>query len=50
MLSLAELPGNNVAGNYTIHVLDGNGNRDSRDVNFTVPPNQGLVWMVFDQG
>lgn len=42
--------GGNVAGNYTIWVLDGNGERDSRDVNFTVPEGQGEVWIQFDQG
>jgi hypothetical protein len=48
-LSLDKLPGNNVAGNYTLWVLDGNGERDSRNVTFSVPPNNGLIWIKFDQ-
>lgn len=43
------LPGNNVAGNYELWVLDGNGERDSRNIPFTVPDGQGLVWMILDQ-
>lgn len=38
-----------VAGNYTIWVLDGNGERDSQDYTFTVPEGQGEVWIQFDQ-
>lgn len=38
-----------VAGNYTIWVLDGNGERDSQNFNFTVPEGQGEVWIQFDQ-
>ena len=49
VLNLSELPGNSVAGNYRLYVLDGNGNRDSRDVTFGVPTDQGQVWIVFDQ-
>lgn len=49
-IPLDRLPGNNVAGNYTIWVLDGNGERDSRDFTFSVPEGQGEVWMTFDQG
>ena len=41
-LGLDKLPGNNVAGNYTVWVLDGNGERDSRNVTFSVPGNSGL--------
>lgn len=48
-VDLARLPGNSVAGNYTIWVLDGNGERDSEDYNFTVPDGQGEVWIKFDQ-
>jgi uncharacterized protein YgiM (DUF1202 family) len=44
------LPGNTVAGNYTMFVLDGNGERDSQDLNFTVPEGQGEVRVVWDQG
>jgi hypothetical protein len=50
-LGLDKLPGNTVAGNYTMYVLDGNGERDSGDVNFTVPDGQsGDVWIEWDQG
>ena len=45
-----KLPGNTVAGNYTLWVLDGNGERDSRNVPFSVPGNSGLIWIKFDQG
>ena len=48
-LGADKLPGNNVAGNYTLWVLDGNGERDSRNVTFSVPPNNGLIWIKFDQ-
>jgi uncharacterized protein YraI len=44
-----QLPGGNVAGNYQIWVLDGNGERDSQTFSFTVPEGQGEVWMQFDQ-
>ena len=49
-LGADKLPGNNVAGNYTLWVLDGNGERDSRNVSFSVPGNSGLIWIKFDQG
>ncbi len=48
-VSASQLPGGNVAGNYTIWVKDGNGERDSQNYNFTLHGNQGLVWLVFDQ-
>jgi len=48
-LSLDKLPGNTVAGNYTLWVLDGNGERDSRNITFSVPGNSGLIWIKFDQ-
>ena len=48
-LGLDKLPGNTVAGNYTLWVLDGNGERDSRNVPFSVPGNSGLIWIKFDQ-
>ena len=44
-----QLPGNTVAGNYTVWVLDGNDERDSRNVTFSVPGNSGLIWIQFDQ-
>ncbi|MCU0502240.1 MAG: hypothetical protein MUC51_10830 [Anaerolineae bacterium] len=48
-IGLDRLPGNNVAGNYTLWVLDGNGERDSRNVTFSVPAGQGQIWIQFDQ-
>lgn len=45
-----KLPGNNVAGNYTMFVLDGNGERDSQDLNFSVPDGKGEIRVVWDQG
>jgi len=49
-IGLDKLPGNNVAGNYTMFVLDGNGERDSQDLNFSVPEGQGEIRVVWDQG
>ena len=48
-VGMDRIPGGSVAGNYTVWVLDGNGERDSRDFNFTVPEGQGEVWIKFDQ-
>jgi len=48
-IGLDRLPGNSVAGNYTLWVLDGNGERDSRNITFSVPANQGQIWIQFDQ-
>jgi hypothetical protein len=48
-IGLDRLPGNNVAGNYTLWVLDGNGERDIRNITFSVPANQGQIWIQFDQ-
>lgn len=49
-IGIGDIPGNTVAGNYAIWVLDGNGERDSQTFTFTVPDGQGEVWMQFDQG
>jgi SH3-like domain-containing protein len=46
----SSIPGNTVAGNYALWVLDGNGERDSQTFTITVPDGQGEVWMQFDQG
>ena len=46
---LSQVPGGSVAGNYTIYVLDGSGERDSKDFPFSISGGQGLVHMVFDQ-
>ena len=45
----SQLPGGNVAGTYTIWVMDGNRERDSQNQTFTLHGNQGLVWLIFDQ-
>jgi hypothetical protein len=49
-VAASSIPGNNVAGNYVIYVLDGNGERDSKDFSITVPDGQGEIWIEFDQG
>jgi uncharacterized protein YraI len=49
-ISPANIPGNTVAGTYTIYVLDGNGERDSQDFTLNVPEGQGEIWIEFDQG
>jgi uncharacterized protein YraI len=49
-VSPSSLPGNNVAGSYVLYVLDGNGERDSRDITINVPEGQGEIWIEFDQG
>ncbi|NOZ71092.1 MAG: hypothetical protein GXP38_04140, partial [Chloroflexi bacterium] len=48
-IGLDQLPGRTVAGNYTIWVLDGNGERDSQTFTFSVPEGKGEVWIKFDQ-
>lgn len=48
-IHLSQVPDGNVAGNYTIYVRDGTGERDSKDFSFSIPNGQGLVYMVFDQ-
>jgi len=48
-VGLSRLPRGTVAGNYTIWVLDGHGERDSQNFNFNVPDGQGEVWMIFSQ-
>jgi len=45
----SQLPGGNVAGTYTIWVMDGNRERDSQNQTFTLHGNQGFVWLIFDQ-
>ncbi len=49
-IGIGEIPGNSVAGNYVMYVLDGNGERDSQDISFTIPEGQGEVWVKWDQG
>ncbi len=49
-VQLGQIPGGSLAGSYSIYVLDGNGERDSKDFAVNVPDGQGLVYIVFDQG
>jgi len=49
-LPASNIPGGNVAGNYVVYVLDGNGERDSTDFTISVPDGQGEIWIEFDQG
>lgn len=44
-----QLPGGTVNGAYSMYVLDGNRERDSRDISFTIGDNQGFVWIQWDQ-
>lgn len=48
-IGVDKLPGHTVAGNYTLWVLDGNGERDSHNLNFSISGNQGLLYIKFDQ-
>ena len=48
-LGLDRLKDNTVAGNYILWVLDGNGERDSRNITFSLPADQGQLWIQFDQ-
>ena len=43
------LPGGTVNGNYTMWVMDGHGERDSQNIQFTVSGDQGEVWIIFSQ-
>jgi hypothetical protein len=49
-IGVDRVPGNTVAGNYVIWVLDGNRERDSLNFSFNLPESNGLVWIEFDQG
>lgn len=49
ILGVDKLPGNTLAGHYRLWVLDGNGERDSRNLEFDVPATSGLIWIQFDQ-
>ena len=46
---LSQVPGGNVAGNYSIFVRDGNGERDSQNFGFTISGGNGEVWLIFAQ-
>jgi hypothetical protein len=43
------LPGGSVNGNYTMWVMDGHGERDSQNIQFTVSGDQGEVWIILSQ-
>ena len=43
------LPGGKVGGSYEMWVIDGNGERDSRNIQFSIPDGQGLLWIEWDQ-
>ena len=49
-IGIGDIPGNTVAGNYTMYVLDGNGERDSQNLNFSIPDGQGELWVEWDRG
>ncbi|HXF61088.1 MAG TPA: SH3 domain-containing protein, partial [Caldilineaceae bacterium] len=49
-LNASELPGGTVAGAYFFWVLDGNRERDSEVFRLDLAPDQGEVWIEFDQG
>jgi hypothetical protein len=48
-LSLTDLPDGQVGGAYVGWVLDGNGERDSQNFSFSIPFDQGHVWLQLDQ-
>jgi uncharacterized protein YraI len=45
-----DLPGGSVAGTYFFWVLDGNRERDSEVFRMDLAPDQGEIWIEFDQG
>jgi uncharacterized protein YraI len=49
-VSVSNLPGGTLEGNYFFWVLDGNRERDSEVFQMYVPPGQGEIWIQFDQG
>jgi len=48
-IGASNLPNGKVGGSYEMWVIDGNGERDSRNVQFSVPDGQGLLWVEWDQ-
>ncbi len=46
---LSQVPGGNVAGNYTIFVKNGPGERVSQNHTFAVSPGNGEIWLIFAQ-
>ncbi len=49
-INASELPGGSVAGTYFFWVLDGNRERDSEVFRLDLGPDEGEVWIEFDQG
>lgn len=49
-INASELPGGSVAGAYFFWVLDGNRERDSEVFRLDLAPDEGEVWIEFDQG
>lgn len=49
-INASELPGGSVAGTYFFWVLDGNRERDSEVFRLDLAPDEGEVWIEFDQG
>ena len=48
-VSLSQVPGGNVAGNYTIWVKNGVGERVSQNYTFSVSGGNGEIWLIFAQ-
>ena len=46
---LSQVPGGNVAGNYTIWVKNGVGERVSQNYTFSVSGGNGEIWLIFAQ-
>lgn len=49
-VGLGEIPGGAVAGTYFFWVLDGNRERDSEVFRLDLSPQEGEIWIRFDQG
>ena len=49
-INASDLPGGSLAGTYFFWVLDGNRERDSDVFRLDLGPNEGEVWIEFDQG
>lgn len=49
-INAGELPGGSLAGTYFFWVLDGNRERDSEVFRLDLGPDEGEIWIEFDQG
>ena len=49
-IGVSDLPGGTLAGTYFFWVLDGNRERDSDVFRLDLGPNEGELWIEFDQG